>query len=126
MREQFIALLQTFGLPIFLQGSLNKNSAYPSSFFTYWNDTTEDNAHYDNDAIAFNWQFTIYYYTQNENAAQMDGVFLQIRNLFKQNGWIMTGVGYDVPSDEPTHIGRAIDVLYVQKNTLKTKNKQGG
>ena len=36
------------------------------------------------------------------------------------------GVGYDVATDEPTHIGRAIDVLYVQKNTLKTKNKQGG
>ncbi|MEE6208271.1 MAG: hypothetical protein VZR95_09490 [Alphaproteobacteria bacterium] len=122
MREQFIALLQTFGLPIFLQGSLNKDSAYPSSFFTYWNDTTEDNAHYDNDTIAFNWQFTIYYYTQNENAAQMDGVFLQIRNLFKQNGWIMTGVGYDVPSDEPTHVGRAIDVYYIQQNN-KEANK---
>lgn len=122
MREQFIALLQTFGLPIFLQGSLNKNSAYPSSFFTYWNDTTEDNAHYDNDAIAFNWQFTIYYYTQNENAAQMDGVFLQIRNLFKQNGWIMTGVGYDVPSDEPTHVGRAIDVYYIQQNNKEANN----
>lgn len=122
MREQFIALLQTFGLPIFLQGSLNKNTAYPSSFFTYWNDTTEDNAHYDNDAIAFNWQFTIYYYTQNENAAQMDGVFLQIRNLFKQNGWIMTGVGYDVPSDEPTHVGRAIDVYYIQQNNKEANN----
>lgn len=122
MREQFVALLQTFGLPIFLQGSLNKNSAYPSSFFTYWNDTTEDNAHYDNDAIAFNWQFTIYYYTQNENAAQMDGVFLQIRNLFKQNGWIMTGVGYDVPSDEPTHVGRAIDVYYIQRNIKEANN----
>lgn len=122
MREQFIALLQTFGLPISLQGSLNKNSAYPSSFFTYWNDTTEDNAHYDNDAIAFNWQFTIYYYTQNENAAQMDGVFLQIRNLFKQNGWIMTGVGYDVPSDEPTHVGRAIDVYYIQQNNKEANN----
>lgn len=122
MREQFIALLQTFGLPIFLQGSLNKNSAYPSSFFTYWNDSTEDNAHYDNDAIAFNWQFTIYYYTQNENAAQMDGVFLQIRNLFKQNGWIMTGVGYDVPSDEPTHVGRAIDVYYIQQNNKEANN----
>jgi hypothetical protein len=122
MREQFITLLQTFGLPIFLQGSLNKNSAYPSSFFTYWNDTTEDNAHYDNDAIAFNWQFTIYYYTQNENAAQMDGVFLQIRNLFKQNGWIMTGVGYDVPSDEPTHVGRAIDVYYIQRNNKEANN----
>lgn len=122
MREQFIALLQTFGLPIFLQGSLNKNSAYPSSFFTYWNDTTEDNAHYDNDAIAFNWQFTIYYYTQNENAAQMDGVFLQIRNLFKQNGWIMTGVGYDVPSDESTHVGRAIDVYYIQRNNKEANN----
>jgi hypothetical protein len=33
MREQFIALLETFGLPIFLQGSLNEGQAYPDNFF---------------------------------------------------------------------------------------------
>lgn len=45
MREQFIALLETFGLPIFLQGSLNEGQAYPDNFFTFWNDRTEDGAH---------------------------------------------------------------------------------
>lgn len=126
MREQFIALLETFGLPIFLQGSLNEGQAYPDNFFTFWNDRTEDGAHYDNDAISFVWSFSVNYYTLNENADKIDDILGEVRQLFKENGWIISGVGYDVATDEPTHIGRAIDVLYVQKNTLKTKNKQGG
>lgn len=126
MREQFIALLETFGLPIFLQGSLNEGQAYPDNFFTFWNDRTEDGAHYDNDAISFVWSFSVNYYTLNENADKIDDILGEVRQLFKGNGWIIGGVGYDVATDEPTHIGRAIDVLYVQKNTLKTKNKQGG
>lgn len=126
MREQFIALLETFGLPIFLQGSLNEGQAYPDNFFTFWNDRTEDGAHYDNDAISFVWSFSVNYYTLNENADKIDDILGEVRQLFKENGWIIGGVGYDVAADEPTHIGRAIDVLYVQKNTLKTKNKQGG
>lgn len=126
MREQFIALLETFGLPIFLQGSLNEGQAYPDNFFTFWNDRTEDGAHYDNDAISFVWSFSVNYYTLNGNADKIDDILGEVRQLFKENGWIIDGVGYDVATDEPTHIGRAIDVLYVQKNTLKTKNKQGG
>lgn len=126
MREQFIALLETFGLPIFLQGSLNEGQAYPDNFFTFWNDRTEDGAHYDNDAISFVWSFSVNYYTLNENADKIDDILGEVRQLFKENGWIIGGVGYDVATDEPTHIGRAIDVLYIHKNTLKTKNKQGG
>ena len=29
----------------------------------------------------------------------------------------MSGRGYDVASDEPTHTGRAIDIMYRQRST---------
>ena len=114
MKEQLIALLNTFGYPVRLQGSLSKDEPYPETFFTFWNDNTTDLSHYNNDATAFVWAFSVYLYSTSPET--VNTVLAQVRTLLKQNGWIMSGVGYDVPTDEKTHTGRAINVLYIQKN----------
>lgn len=115
MKQALITLLETFKYPVRLQGSLSKDELYPDTFFTFWNDETEDSSHYDNDAIAFVWTFTIYFYSTSPTL--VNTVLLQLRKLLKENGWIVPGVGYDVPSDEQTHTGRAIDVMFIQPNT---------
>ena len=114
MKQELINLLSTYGYPVKLQGSLAPNEAYPQSFFTFWNDDTTDGAHYDNDAINYIWNFTIYFYSTNPTL--VNTVLLQTKQLLKENGWIVGGKGYDVPSDEATHTGRAIDVLYIEMN----------
>ena len=114
MKQELINLLSTFGYPVRLQGSLAPNEAYPQSFFTYWNDETADGSHYDNDAINYIWTFSIYFYSTNPTL--VNTVLLQAKTLLKNNGWIVGGKGYDVPSDEATHTGRAIDVLYIENN----------
>ena len=38
----------------------------------------------------------------------------QARELLKQNGWIIATRGYDVSSDEITHIGRGMEVMYLK------------
>ena len=35
------------------------------------------------------------------------------RAALKAAGWIVSGRGYDVASDEPTHTGRGFDALYL-------------
>ena len=112
MKDSLINLLKTLGYPVKLQGSLAPNEAYPQSFFTYWNDETEDGSHYDNDAINYIWRFTIYFYSVNPTL--VNTALIEAKALLKENGWIVGGKGYDVPSDEATHTGRAIEVLYIE------------
>ena len=114
MKQQLIELLETFKYPVRLQGSLSKDEPYPASFFTFWNDETTDLSHYDNNAIAFVWDFTVYFYSNSPTL--VNSVLIQLRQLLKENGWIVPGVGYDVPSDEQTHTGRAIDIMFIQQN----------
>lgn len=114
MKENLIQILSTFGYPVKLQGTISQNEKYPDSFFTFWNNDTYDGSHYDNDAISFIWNFTINFYSNNP--ALVNTVLLQARVLLKQNGWIVSGKGADVPSDEATHTGRSIDALFIELN----------
>lgn len=114
MKNELINLLETLNYPVMLQGSLAENAKYPDSFFTYWNNETSDGNHYDNEPITYTWDFTIYFYSVDP--ILVNAVLLQAKSRLKQNGWIVGGKGYDVPSDEPTHTGRAIDVLYIEQN----------
>lgn len=115
MKEILIQLLTTFGYPVLLQGSLEPNESYPDSFFTFWNSETPDGSHYDNDAIQYIWNFDVNFYSKDP--ALVNSVLLQAKALLKQNGWIVPGKGYDLPTDEPTHTGRGIDVIYLEQVT---------
>lgn len=112
MKTELIELLETFGYPVRLQGSILPNEPYPNSFFTFWNSDTSDQNHYDNDAIAFVWSFDINFYSVDPSL--VNSVLVSVRNKLKQSGWIVSGKGHDVPSDEPTHTGRAIAALYIE------------
>ena len=112
MKQDLINLLKTFNYPVKLQGSLANNEPYPKSFFTIWNNETLDGSHYDNDAINYIWDFTIYFYSVDPTL--VNAKLLEVKTLLKANGWIVPGKGYDVPTDEPTHTGRAIEALYIE------------
>lgn len=112
MKEQLISLLESFGYPVFLQGSLEKDAAYPESFFTFWNNETPDASHYNDDTIGYIWYFTVNFYSSDP--ALVNTALVNAIALLKSNRWIISGVGYDVPSDEPTHTGRGVDVIFIQ------------
>ena len=116
MINELVRLLQTFGYPVRRQGSL-AGQAYPETFITYWNGETDDGSHYDNSAISFIWYATIYLYSTNSTIIQEK--LMAIKALLKQNGWIVNGKGYDVPSDVITHTGRAINVIFLENNSSK-------
>lgn len=113
MKNELIRLLETFNYPVYLQGSLSENDAYPDSFFTFWNNETYDNNHYDNQAASYTWNFDVNFYSVDPGL--VNSMLLGAKALLKQNGWIVGGKGYDVVSDEPTHTGRGINVLYFER-----------
>lgn len=114
MKQELIEILSTFGYPVRLQGSLGTQEAYPKSFFTIWNDETEDYTHYDNAPIAYVWTFSINFYSVDP--ILVNTVLIQAKEKLKESGWIIGGKGYDVPSDEASHTGRAITALYIEKS----------
>lgn len=115
MKDELISILEEFGYPVYLQGSLAADEAYPASFFTFWNNETTDGNHYDGDPARIIWDFTVYFYSNDTEA--VNTTLVQLRKKLRENAWITDGIGYDVPSDEKTHTGRAIDCWYMQKIT---------
>ena len=120
MKTKLINVLSEFGYPVILQGSLDPDTKYPESFFTFWNNSSDDGSHYDNDAISFVWNFDVTFYSTD--AEKVNTILLQARDLLKQNGFICSGRGYDVASDEVTHTGRGMNVLTIENNSQEEQN----
>ena len=115
MKETLIGILESFDYPVFLQGSLAEPGDYPDTFFTFWNFENPETEHYDNDANMCVWGFWVYFYSVDP--ALVNSVLESAIADLKAAGWIVSGKGYDVATDEVTHTGRAVDVLYIEKNT---------
>ncbi len=113
MKDLLIQVLESFGYPIFQQGSLGKDEAYPESFFTFWNNDSFDGEFYDNVEHKTTWNFDLNFYSIDPEL--VNNKLLEAKKLLKQNGFIVNGKGYDVVSDEPTHTGRGINVLKIEK-----------
>lgn len=109
MKSDLIALLQTLGYPVFLQGTLNANADYPDSFFTFWNFETPEAAYYDNDANRAVWGFWIYFYSIDPLKVETEPEIA--RKLLKQNGFILDGKANDISVDRPTHTGAFFSVF---------------
>lgn len=109
MKNLLYDTLEPLGYPIFQQGTLAEDEAYPESFFTFWNNSADGTEFYDNDEHAYVWDFDLNFYSTD--ALLVDTMLLEAKRRLKQVGFIATGKGYDVASDEPTHIGRGINIF---------------
>ena len=112
-KSVLIGLLETFGFPVRLQGSIAETEKYPDSFFTFWNNSSSDWSHYNNRETGWVWNFDVNFYSIDP--ALVNTKLDEARALLKQNGWIIDGRGYDMATDEVTHTGRGMVVLYLEK-----------
>ena len=112
IKSLLIELLSQFGYPIYLQGSMSMTEAYPKTFFTIFNNSTDGFSHYDNRSTKTVWNFDVNLYSSDPMT--VNEKMIDVINLLKENKFIIDGKGYDVASDEPTHTGRGITVLYVE------------
>lgn len=113
MEDLLISTLEKIGYPVKLQGSLLADEPYPDSFFTYWNNSADGSSYYSNEEGAVLWNYSINFYSKNP--LLVNSILLTAKVLLKEEGFTISGAGYSVMSDEPTHTGRGIIALYRQK-----------
>ena len=113
MDKLLIDTLEPLGYPVKLQGSLAPKGRYPDHFFTYWNDSADGDSFYSNEEGAIVWAYSLNFYSKKP--LLVNSTLLTAKTLLKEAGFIVTGAGYAVASDEPTHTGRGITVLYRQE-----------
>ena len=114
MEDKLTSILEeAFGYPVFLQGSMADEAEYPNHFFTYWNDSADGSSFYSNTEGVIVWQYSLNFYSND--LSLVSGTLLRAKDELKKNGWIVSGAGYGVASDEPTHTGRGISLLYRQE-----------
>ncbi len=106
-------LTDRYDFPIYLQGSMSNDAAYPDSFFTYWNNTTSDSAFYNNTETETIWDLDLNFYSNNP--VLVNTMLLEVKSLLKSVGFIIDGSGYDVISDEATHTGRGINLIFIER-----------
>ena len=112
MEDKLIELLESLGYPVYRQGSFTDTQKYPDNFFTFWNTDSPDHSHYDDTDYGTDWSYDVNFYSVDVDNTY--DVLNQARILLKQNGFIVPSKGYDVYSDEPTHTGRGMIVLYLE------------
>lgn len=113
MVDLLISTLETLGYPVKLQGSMLPDESYPDSFFTFWNDSSDGDSYYSDQEGAIIWSYSVNFYSNNPLLVNTQ--LLEAKELLKAQGFTVSGAGYSVMSDEPTHTGRGITVLYRQK-----------
>ena len=114
MEDLLIETLEQFGFPVKLQGALLPDEPYPEHFFTFWNNNSYGQSYYDNEE-----ETVIYNYDVNFYSINPEWVYTKLReakDALKKAGFIVSGDGYSVASDEPTHDGRGMNVLYLRRN----------
>lgn len=114
MEDTLITILESYGYPVIRQGSLAKDAAYPASFFTFWNNEETGHSFYDNDAASIDNDFSVYFYSSDPDLAY--SALRTARDDLKSNGWTISSYGFDADSDEITHIGRGMRILYLLQN----------
>ncbi|MDE5769263.1 MAG: hypothetical protein K2H82_07745 [Oscillospiraceae bacterium] len=112
MKSELIQLLESFGFPVFLQGSLNSTEDYPDSFFTFWNFENPEQSFYDNNANRCIWGFWIYFYSVNP--VKVEKFPEQARQLLKSSGWTVGGKPTDIKVDKITHTGAFFKAYYIE------------
>ena len=113
VKQLLIDTIESFNYPVYQQGSMSDSDDYHASFFTFFNNNTNDDAFFDNTATRIIWDFDLNIYSVDP--AVVNTALVNAKPLLKAAGFIVNGVGYDVLSDEETHTGRGINVLYIEK-----------
>lgn len=112
MEDNLIEILESFGYPVYRQGSMSNDEAYPETFITFWNFDSPDHSFYNNSDYGAEYGYNVYVYSSDPELTYSE--LAAVRSALKEAGWIVRGRGFDVQSDEETHTGRGLEVYYME------------
>lgn len=112
MEDLLIDTLSALGYPVILQGSLLQDEPYPENFFTFWNRSSYGGSYYDNAEKSTAYVYDVNFYS-NDPANVYEGLRAAITAL-KTAGFIISGDGHSIASDEQSHDGRGCEVMYLK------------
>lgn len=115
MKEQLISILEAFGFPVYLQGSLASPAEYPDSFFTFWNPANEDGGFYSASPVIAVWTFNVYFYSNDPELVAT--VPEQARQALRAAGHAVHGKPSDIPVDVSTHTGAFFSLEMIETYT---------
>lgn len=101
-RESFVLELESFQLPVYLQGSMSEGEDYPDTFLTYYIQDDREESHADNS----DWlkSYTVQVAVYSNDIDVKDRMIENIRQKLKANDYKYQ-LGGDVESDTSTHTG---------------------
>lgn len=109
-KEKLYDVLSSYGYPVFLQGSVNKDASYPDTFITYWVWEAPESGFYDNAPTSCDWGFWVYVYSNNPRT--VDELSGQVKSDLVKAGFVASGKPIDAASDKPTHTGAMLSIYY--------------
>lgn len=113
MEDKLIELLETFGFPVYRQGSLADGESYDDTFFTFWNRSENEHTSHDNRTTSVLYEYDVNVYSNDTSLVY--SLQRKARKLLEENDFIITSRGHDVVSDEKTHIGRGMTIQYLER-----------
>lgn len=121
MKKKLIRILEEFGYPVFLQGTLNSEEDYPAAFFTFWNFSTPENKKYDNKANGAKWGFWIEFYSNNP--IKVEKIPLEAKKKLEKAGFEFDGKPCDITSVAKTYTGARL-TAYILENYGGMENEE--
>lgn len=112
MKQILLNVLNTFGYPVFLQGSLGENDPFPPAFFTFHINDSADIS-FDNTDEYCTYQMQVIFYANDPMT--VESIAEQSWTALKAAGFIPNGRGVDIPSEEPTHTGWVCEYSYIKE-----------
>lgn len=112
MIEKLIGLLDVYGYPVIMHGSMAEDEPYPGNFITFQLTGSPEQDFFDGNPFGTQWRFMVAFYTSNPEL--LSTMPKQIYSDLKAAGWIPQGKGYPTPSDESTHTGWVNEYYFLE------------
>lgn len=91
---------------------MSAEDPYPDDFFTFFNNSANGDGFFDDAESRIIWDIDLNFYSNDPT--HVNSILMSLKEPLREAGFTVTGGGYDVLSDEPTHTGRGINVLYIE------------